>query len=67
MVKDTTYHVNANYGAAIAPANLLGTDSYPFRIRNKTHYDNLDKNMNNLKNTILGRDKYSISRDWSKK
>ena len=67
MVKDTTYHVNANYGAAIAPANLLGTDSYPFRIRNETHYDNLDKNMNNLKSTILGRDKYSISRDWSKK
>lgn len=67
MVKDTTYHVNANYGAAIAPANLLGTDSYPFRIRNETHYDNLDKNMNNLKCTILGRDKYSISRDWSKK
>ena len=56
-VMDKKYHVNANYGAAIAPENCLGTPEFPFRIRNKTHSDNL----NNLE------DKYSISRDWRKK
>lgn len=66
-VKDTTYHVNANYGAAIAPENQLGTASYPFRIRNRTHKDNLDSNLNNLKTSIWGTDKYSISREWTKK
>lgn len=65
-VKDAKYHVNANYGAAIAPEKLLGTPAYPFRIRNKNHSENLDDNLNSLKSN-LGRDNYSISRDWSKK
>ena len=65
-VKDAKYHVNANYGAAIAPEKLLGTPAYPFRIRNKNHSENLDNNLNSLKSN-LGRDNYSISRDWSKK
>lgn len=65
-VKDAKYHVNANYGAAIAPEKLLGTPAYPFRIRNKNHSKNLDHNLNSLKSN-LGRDNYSISRDWSQK
>ncbi len=32
--------VNARYGAAIAPIGQLGTESYPFRIRNKIHSGN---------------------------
>ena len=33
--------VNANYGASIAPANQLGSEEYPYRIRNSNyHYNN---------------------------
>ena len=33
--------VNANYGASIAPANRLGSEDYPYRIRNHNyHYNN---------------------------
>lgn len=59
-IQDCTYHVNANYGAAIAPENQLGTNVYPFRIRNETHKDNL-KN----KHYTLNTEKYSISKDWT--
>lgn len=34
------YDVNGNYGAAIAPQGKLGTDDYPFRIRNTNYHYN---------------------------
>lgn len=32
------YDVNGNYGAAIAPQGKLGTDKYPFKIRNTNYH-----------------------------
>ena len=61
-IQDCTYHVNANYGAAIAPENQLGTTFYPFRIRNAIHKDNLENT-----HYALNTEKYSISRDWTGK
>ena len=42
------YDVNGNYGAAIAPQGKLGTDEYPFRIRNTNyHYNRYSNDQSN--------------------
>lgn len=42
------YDVNGNYGAAIAPQGKLGTDKYPFRIRNTNyHYNRYSNDQSN--------------------